>query len=118
LSNCRSIFWSSFFAARWSAALFSGAAFWTAGAAAARSRLHRVAPLDVLVDTARQHPQRGVAEQGEDLVGGALDEEPVVGDDDHRPRPAVEYVLQLRQGLDVEVVGGLVEEEDVKVSQS
>lgn len=48
-----------------------------------------------------------------DAVGGALDEVAVVADDDERARPAVEDVLQLGQGLDVEVVGGLVEEEDV-----
>ncbi len=36
-----------------------------------------------------------------------------MGDHDHRAGPAVEEVLQLGQGLDVEVVGGLVEEEDV-----
>lgn len=36
-----------------------------------------------------------------------------MGDDDHRAGPAVEEVLQLGQGLDVEVVGRLVEEQDV-----
>ncbi len=36
-----------------------------------------------------------------------------MGDHDHRAGPAVEEVLQLGKGLDVEVVGGLVEEEDV-----
>lgn len=74
---------------------------------------HPAAALQVLVHAARQHPQGAVAEEGEDPVGGALDEEAVVGDDDHRAGPAVEEVLQLGQGLDVQVVGGLVEEEDV-----
>ncbi len=71
------------------------------------------AAFEVLVDPARQHPQGGVAEQREDPVGGALDEVAVVADDHQGSRPAVEEVLELGQGLDVEVVGGLVEEEHV-----
>ena len=120
LSSCRSIRWSSFFAARASAArprrrlpATPSHGGGRGGAAAASS--HPLAALQVLVDTARQHPQRGVAEQREHPVRGPLDEEPVVGDHDHRTRPAVEEVLQLGQGLDVEVVGGLVEEEHVRL---
>lgn len=48
-----------------------------------------------------------------DAVGGALDEVAVVADDDEGAGPAVEDVFQLGQGLDVQVVRRLVEEEDV-----
>ena len=40
-----------------------------------------------------------------------------MGDDDECARPAVEVVLDHRQGVDVEVVGGLVEQQDVGLGQ-
>jgi hypothetical protein len=47
------------------------------------------------------------------VVGDPLEEVPVVGDHQQRPRPPVQDVLERGQRVDVEVVGGLVEEEDV-----
>ena len=117
LSSCRSIFCSSFFAARGvggetasPAAAFAASRGGGRGAAASSIRCRRSRYSSMPRGSIRS---ARVAEQREHPVGGALDEEPVVGDHDHRAGPAVEQVLQLGQGLDVEVVGGLVEEEDV-----
>jgi hypothetical protein len=35
--------------------------------------------------------------------------------DDDRPRPTVEQVLEYGQGLDVQVVRGLIQQEDVRL---
>ena len=53
----------------------------------------------------------------EDAVDGGLQEGPVVGDD-HQPAVGlVEEALQAGQAGEVEVVGGLVEQEDVEAGQ-
>ena len=71
------------------------------------------AALEVLVDPARQHRDLAVAEQRPDRVGDPLEEVPVVGDHDQGAGPAVEEVLEDVEGVDVEVVGGLVEQQHV-----
>ena len=48
-------------------------------------------------------------------VADPLDQVAVVADDDERARPAVEQVLEPGQRVDVEVVGGLVEQQDVRL---
>ena len=49
----------------------------------------------------------------DDVVDGPLQEGPVVADHHQRARPAVEEVLQRAQRVQVEIVGGLVQQEDV-----
>jgi hypothetical protein len=50
----------------------------------------------------------------EDGGGGCVDEVPVVGDEEHRALVRLEVALQPGQGWVVEVVGGLVEQHDVR----
>ena len=57
-----------------------------------------------------------VAGERVDVVADALDEVAVVADDDQRAGPAVEQVLERGQGVDVEVVGRLVEQQDVRLA--
>jgi hypothetical protein len=73
--------------------------------------------LEVLVDPAGQHRDLPVAEERPDGVGHPLEEVAVVRDHDERARPAVEEVLEDVEGLDVEVVGRLVEEQHVGLGQ-
>ena len=68
---------------------------------------------DVLVDPARQVADPAVAGERVDVVADPLDEVAVVADHDERARPAVEQVLERGQRVDVEVVGRLVEQQDV-----
>src|SRR6478672_649406 len=77
----------------------------------------RRAQPEVLLHAPRQLADLAVTEQGQLLVGHALEEVAVVRDDDEGARPAVEDVLERGEGLDVEVVGGLVEDEDVRLGQ-
>ena len=49
----------------------------------------------------------------DDAGGQRAQEAPVVGDEDQRARPALEEAFQPVDGLDVEVVGGLVEQQHV-----
>ena len=71
------------------------------------------AQLEVLVHPPGQVAQLAVTEQRDLAVGDPLEQVAVVGDDEQRAGPAVEHVLERGQGLDVEVVGGLVEDEHV-----
>ena len=54
-----------------------------------------------------------VALEGQDVRGDAVQEEAVVRDDDGAAGVVGERVFQRAQGLDVEVVGGLVEQQQV-----
>src|SRR5690606_7955827 len=61
-------------------------------------------------------PLRGVlvvALVGQDVRGDAVQEPPVVGDDHGTAREVEQRVLEAAEGLDVQVVGGLVEEQQV-----
>ena len=49
----------------------------------------------------------------EQAVGGATEEGAVVADHEEGPRPLAEEVLEEPYRLEVQVVGGLVEDEDV-----
>ena len=69
--------------------------------------------LEVLLDPAGQLADLAVTEQRDLLVARALEQVAVVRDDEQRARPAVEDVLERGQRLDVEVVGGLVEQQHV-----
>ena len=50
------------------------------------------------------------------MVGDALEEVAVVGDDDEGAREGVEQVFHRGQGVGVEVVRGLVEEQHVRLA--
>ena len=67
----------------------------------------------VLLDAAGEVGDLAVAGERVDVVAHALDEVAVVADDDERAGPGVEQVLERGQGVDVEVVGRLVEQQDV-----
>ena len=51
--------------------------------------------------------------KGQDVRGDAVEEEAVVRDDEHGPGEAQDRLLQRAQRADVQVVRGLVEDEDV-----
>src|SRR5579875_1404491 len=72
-------------------------------------------PVEVLVHAAAEERQAAVAQQGHDVVGHPFQEVPVVADHDQGARPAVEQVFQFGERLDVEVVGGLVEQQHVRL---
>ena len=57
------------------------------------------------------------ADQCELLVGDALQQVPVVADDDQRARPRVEQILHDGEHIGVEVVAGLVHDEHVRLIQ-
>ena len=54
-----------------------------------------------------------VALEGQYMSCDAIQEKPVVRDDEHRPREAEDRLLQRAQRADVQVVRGLVEDEDL-----
>ena len=72
--------------------------------------------LQVLLDAAGQGAHLAVAEEGDLVVGDALEEVAVVGDDDEGAREGVEQVLHRGQGVGIEVVRGLVEEQHVRLA--
>src|SRR3954463_6383577 len=54
-----------------------------------------------------------VALEGEDMGGEAVEEEAVVADDHGAAGEILQRLLERAQGLDVEIVGRFVEQEDV-----
>ena len=50
---------------------------------------------------------------GQDVGGDAVEEPAVVGDDHGTSRELQEGVIEAREGLDIQVVGRLIEQEDV-----
>ena len=72
------------------------------------------AQAQVLVDSAGQVPHPGV-EDRELLIRDALDEVAIVADDEQRAGPGVEEILHRGEHVGVEVVGGLVEDEHVRL---
>ena len=68
---------------------------------------------EVLLDTAGQHVAPPPAGERIRDVADPLEEVPVVGDDDQRAGPAVEVVLDHGEGVDVEIVGRLVEQQHI-----
>ncbi len=74
------------------------------------------AQLQVLVHPARQVPQRPPQDRVL-LVGHPLEQVPVVADDEQRAGERVEQVLHRGEHVGVEVVGGLVEDEHVRLVQ-
>jgi len=69
--------------------------------------------LEVLVDSPGQVADTGVRGEREDVIADPLDEVAVVADHDQRAGPAVEEVLERGEGVDVEVVGRLVEQHNI-----
>mmetsp|Transcript_113837 Transcript_113837/g.361830 ORF Transcript_113837/g.361830 Transcript_113837/m.361830 type:complete len:203 (-) Transcript_113837:1192-1800(-) len=67
----------------------------------------------VLAVAALEEPQLGVALVGDDVRRDAVEEPSVVADADRGARPILDRRLQGSQGVDVEVVGGLVEHQHV-----
>ena len=55
------------------------------------------------------------AVEGEQFVGDAVEERTVVADHHHDARPVVEEVLERPQRVEVEVIGGFVEEQHVRL---
>ena len=62
--------------------------------------------------TERRHEV--AAAEHQDVLGDPFEEGPVVGDGHDRAGPVVEEVLEGAEGVEVEVVGGLVEEQHVR----
>ena len=62
---------------------------------------------------ARPAPSTAVVDD-EHVVDRAVEEGPVVADDHHRAAPRVEEVLQRTEGVQIEVIGGLIEEQHVR----
>src|SRR5688572_13274597 len=67
----------------------------------------------VLAEVALEPAHLAVALEGEHVGGDAVEEPAVVADDHRAAGVGVERVLQRPQRVDVEVVGGLVEQQDV-----
>ena len=53
------------------------------------------------------------APEGDDVLDGSLEEGTIVAHDDQRPRPVVQKILQRAQCVEIEVVGRLVQEQDI-----
>ena len=70
----------------------------------------------VFVDAAGQVPQPAVEDRVL-LIGDAFEQISVVGDDDQGARPGVEQVLGRGQHVGVDVVGGLVEQQHVRLGE-
>ena len=77
----------------------------------------RGAQLQVLLDAAGQEGELA-ADQRQHVVSDPLQEVPVMADRHHRARPPVQQVLQLGEGLDVQVVGRLVQQQDVGLARA
>ena len=88
----------------------------TGSTAVAGERLLGGPQPQVLVDAAGQVPQASV-EHGELVIGDAFDQVAVVRDDQQRAGPGVEEVLDRREHVGVEVVGGLVEDQHVRLGE-
>ncbi|SIC40627.1 30S ribosomal protein S5 [Mycobacteroides abscessus subsp. abscessus] len=71
-------------------------------------------PAQILFDAAGQIGQLPVTEQRPGGVTYSLDEIPVVADHHQGARPAVQQVLHLLQRFDIQVIGGLVEQQHVR----
>ena len=52
----------------------------------------------------------------EDAGGEVAQEAPVVRDEDQRAAPVLQRLLEMTDGVDVEMVGGLVEDQQVRVA--
>ena len=74
------------------------------------------AQLQVLVDATRQVPESAVHD-GVLLIGHALDQVPVVRDDEQRAGEGVEQVLDRGEHVGVEIVCRLIEDEHVRLGQ-
>ncbi len=67
----------------------------------------------VLAEVAFEPPNLAVALEREDVCRDAIEEPPIVGDDDGAAGVALQRVFEGAQGVDIEIVGRLIEEEDV-----
>ena len=70
----------------------------------------------VLVVVAGVDAQLAVVQVGH-VGADAVQEVPVVGDDDHGAVARVQHLFQPPDGVDVQVVGGLVEQQDVRIGE-
>ena len=68
---------------------------------------------EVLLDAAGQQVAASASGQRIGHVADTLQEVAVVRDDDQRAGPAVEVVLDDREGVDVQIVGGFVEQQHI-----
>src|SRR4029453_11812752 len=67
----------------------------------------------VLAEVALEPAHLAVALESQDVRGDAVEEPAIVADDHRAPRERLERILQRPEGVDVEVVGGFVEQEHV-----
>src|SRR5207249_909067 len=88
------------------------AVFYAVGALGRGAEAAAAVGLVVLV-VAREPCHAALALEGQDVGGDAVEEPAVVTDDDGAAREIDERILERAQRVDVEVVGGLVEEEEV-----
>src|SRR4029453_6508391 len=72
------------------------------------------ADIEIRLEVAVEPPDPAVLLENEDGVDDAVEEEPVVGHDDRASGEVLEGVLEDSQGGEVQVVRGLVEEEQVR----
>ena len=79
-----------------------------------RIEIARQDELPVIVHVAIEGLHRAVADDPQPVRAG-LDEKAVVADEDHRALVIVDRFHQGGAAVDVEVVGGLVEDEEVRV---
>src|ERR1022692_4871623 len=70
----------------------------------------------VLLDSAGDMPYAAGGGDRVDVVANSLDEVAVVAHHNKRARPAVKQILKRRQRVDVQVVGGLVQQQDVRTA--
>ena len=69
---------------------------------------------DPAVDATRDFGHPALGSHGHEAIGRALQERTVVTHDDERSGPIVEEVLEDPQGVQVEIVRRLIEEEDIR----
>ena len=73
---------------------------------------------DLVVGSLIKNPGGGLAPQQlqvDDDVGGVPDQGFVMGDEEHGPGPGPEKILQKLEGLQIQVVGGLVQQQKVRL---
>ncbi len=77
------------------------------------SDIARLRPGDPAVDASGNFRHGAIGSDGDEAIGRALQERTVVAHGDERSGPIVEEVLEDPQGVQIEIVRRLIEEEDV-----
>src|SRR5579863_2839034 len=69
--------------------------------------------LDIFLIVPLEPDDLGVALEGEDVSGDSIEEPAIMRDDDRAAGERHQCILERAQGLDIQIVGGLVEQQDV-----